>query len=42
MLVEKNVKGKEASIILSCQNDNFYDKIISIYCINLQTEGSMD
>ncbi len=41
ILVEKNVKGKEASIILSCQNDDFHDKISMIYCVNLQIEGSM-
>ena len=41
MLVEKNVKGGEASIILSCQNDDFHDKISMIYCVNLQIEGSM-
>jgi hypothetical protein len=28
MLVEKNVKGGKASIILSCQNNDFYDKFL--------------
>jgi hypothetical protein len=35
-------KGKEASIILPCEIDNFYDKILLIYCINPQTVDSMD
>jgi hypothetical protein len=35
MLVEKNVKGGEAGIILSCQDDDFCDKFPLIYCVNL-------
>ena len=34
ILVEKSVKGGEASIILSCQNEDLYDKIHFVYCIN--------
>jgi hypothetical protein len=41
MLVEKNVKAWEASIILSCQDDDFYDKLPLVYCVNLKIEGSM-
>jgi hypothetical protein len=35
MLVEKNVKGGEARIILSCQSDDLRDKFPMIYCVNL-------
>jgi len=42
ILVEKNVKGGEANIILSCQDDDFYDKLPSVYFVNLQIEASMD
>jgi hypothetical protein len=39
--LRRRVKGREASIILSCQNDDFHDKIPMVYCVNLQIEGSM-
>jgi len=41
-LVEKNVKGGQASIILSCQDDDFYYKLPSVYFVNLQIEASIE
>jgi hypothetical protein len=35
MLVDKNVKGGEASIILSCQDYDFRDKTPLSCCVNL-------
>ncbi len=34
IIVDKNIKGGQASIILSCKNDDLYDKILSICFIN--------